>query len=294
VQGSGDQKFVPRLRLDSLGKFAQRSARLKELFEGISRQMLSVPPYSLGYPGDQAQSAYYPGDNRITRDEIAAVSRHLEGKSIFPENTRIHKVASSQMPIFEILQASVEKDTLIQDTQIQDFGLPGSVSLVKLVRGDHSQELEHICAALDQASEHAANNTQKLFISQYIDSFRTGSLDVYRDSQRTWINDKNPRVENIFGFVEPYRDPHGIRAEFEGLVAITDAEQTKLLLNLVEHSTQFIRLLPWANTGSTENDGKGPFEKALLEPPDFTSLHGMHTSCDITAFLPFSSSSILL
>lgn len=206
------------------------------------------------------------------------VSRLLEEKLIFPENTRIRKVTSTPTPTFEVLQASIE-----QDERIQEVFLPGSAGLVKIVRSDHSKELKCICAALSQASEHSANDTQKLFISQYIESFRTGSLDVYRNSQRTWITDKNPRVENIFGFVEPYRDPHGIRAEFEGLVAITDTEETKALLRIVEHSTQFIRLLPWANTESTANEGKGPFEKALFERPDFTSLHGMWTSCNITS-----------
>lgn len=217
------------------------------------------------------------------------ISRFLEEMSIFPENTRIRKVASSQTPTFEVLQASIEKDT-----QIHEFRLSKSTGLVMLVRGDHSEELKLICSALSNASKNAANNTQKLFISQYIDSFKTGSLDVYRDSQRTWIKDKSPRVENIFGFVEPYRDPCGIRAEFEGLVAITDSEETKLLLKLVEHSTQFIRLLPWANTGSTENEGKGPFEKALFQPPDFTSLHGMWTSAMSHHSNPFPSPSILL
>jgi dipeptidyl-peptidase III len=206
------------------------------------------------------------------------ISQFLEEMSIFPENTRIRKATSTPTPIFEVLQASIEKDT-----QIHEFLLPGSTGLVRLVRGDHSEELGLICSALSNASKNAANNVQKLFISRYIDSFKTGSLDVYRDSQRTWIKDKSPRVENIFGFVEPYRDPSGIRAEFEGLVAITDSEETKLLLKLVEHSTRFIRLLPWADTGSTENEGKGPFEKALFQPPDFTSLHGMWTSCNVTS-----------
>jgi dipeptidyl-peptidase-3 len=187
--------------------------------------------------------------------------------SIFPENTRIRKITSDKTPTFEVLQASIEKDA-----EVEDYPLVGSTVMVRLVRGDHSEELELICSALSEASKYAANDTQKLFISQYIESFTTGSLDAYRESQRSWIIDMSPRVENIFGFVEPCRDPCGIRAEFEGLVAITDNKETKALLKLVEHSTQFIRLLPWA---STMNDGKGPFEKALFEPPDFTCLHGM-------------------
>ncbi|PSN64888.1 peptidase M49, dipeptidyl-peptidase III [Corynespora cassiicola Philippines] len=110
-------------------------------------------------------------------------------------------------------------------------------------------------------------------LSDYIESFRTGDLEVYRNSQRTWIMDKSPRVENIFGFVEPYRDPYGIRAEFEGLVVIMDLEETSKLTKLVESSDVFIKRLPW--TGNDENDGKGPFEKALFEAPDFTSIHSL-------------------
>jgi dipeptidyl-peptidase III len=111
-------------------------------------------------------------------------------------------------------------------------------------------------------------------LEQYVESFTTGSLDVYRDSQRSWIADKAPKIENIFGFVEPYRDPAGVRAEFEGLVAIADAQETKLLTNLVRESDKFIRRLPWIEH---ENSGKGPFEKNLFEPPDFSSIHGITT-----------------
>jgi dipeptidyl-peptidase-3 len=85
-----------------------------------------------------------------------------------------------------------------------------------------------------------------------------------------WVRDKAPRVENIFGFVEPYRDPHGIRSEFEGLVAIANDGETKLLARLVENSAKFIRQLPWV---ARENTGNGPFEKNLFEPPDFSSIH---------------------
>ncbi len=62
---------------------------------------------------------------------------------------------------------------------------------------------------------------------------------------------KAPTIENIFGFVEPYRDPHGIGSEFEGLVAIANQKETELLATLVENSAKFIRRLPWA---TSEND----------------------------------------
>jgi dipeptidyl-peptidase-3 len=191
----------------------------------------------------------------------------LEDRAIYPENTRIRKINDGSVDTYELLQASVETD----QQPIPLFTLQSGQAIV-IIRGDHSAELSNICSCLSETAKYASNDIQRLFLSQYIESFRTGSLDVYRDSQRTWIQDKNPRVENIFGFVEPYRDPAGIRAEFEGLVAISDAQETKTLLTLVEHSDTFIARLPWAEEGS-ENNGKGPFEKALFEPPDFTSIH---------------------
>jgi dipeptidyl-peptidase III len=132
--------------------------------------------------------------------------------------------------------------------------------------------------------EYTANKRQVDIISQHIQSFQTGDLEQYRESQRTWVADKAPKVECIFGFVEPYRDPLGIRSEFEALFAISNAEETRVLSELVQHSDTFVRRLPWAS-GCTENNGKGPFEKALFEAPDFASIHS--TSHRALKFLHF-------
>jgi len=230
--------------------------------------MTEVPPYALGFPSDIALSAYYPGPLRITQEEISLVSLALEQRSILPENTRMRKIQEHQPAIFEVLQASVD-----EDAEPQTFSPPDSEVSIRIVRGDHSEELAKICSSLSHAIKYASNEKQELFLSQYIQSFQNGSLDVYRDSQRTWISDKSPRVENIFGFVEPYRDPYGVRAEFEGLVGIPDPEETRKLMTLVDNSGTFIKRLPWVKSGERENNGKGPFERALFDPPDFASIH---------------------
>lgn len=232
--------------------------------------MISTPPFSLGFPGSLTQSAYYPGPATISKEEVAIVSKALEERLVFPENTRIRKIISkSGVTDFEVLKASIEKGS-----SSEEFTLPDSGATVRVIGGDHSEELNQINSCLAKASTYAANEAQKRFISQYMESFKTGNLESYRDSQRTWIKDTSPRVENIFGFVEPYRDPYGTRAEFEGLVAISSQTETKILTKLVEHSATFIKRLPWAMGSSPENNGKGPFEKALFEPPDFSSIHG--------------------
>ena len=180
LQGSGDQKFLPNVSPQCLTKLAAKSLKLKKLHEEIAEPILSTPPFSLGYPGDLAQSAYYPGLCIISKDEIAVVSRALEDRSIFPENTRIRKVKSNGLSVFEVLQASTEKDVTPQE-----ISLPGSKGTVRIIRQDHSEELAHICSSLAEASKYAANENQTSFLSQYIESFRTGSLHAYRNSQRT-------------------------------------------------------------------------------------------------------------
>ncbi|KFY81724.1 hypothetical protein V500_11143 [Pseudogymnoascus sp. VKM F-4518 (FW-2643)] len=268
--GSGDQKFVPDLSsLEPLKRLASRSPRLQELYVGFANDILSTPPFSLGYPGGTSQSAYYPGHCNIIHDEVEAISHTLQELSIFPENTRISKTILAGTPSFSVLQASTEIGI-----SSYEFLLKQDIkSVVQLVSGDHCDELRQICTSLTEALKYTANDTQKLFVSQYIESFHTGSLHAYRDSQRTWVRDKAPVIENIMGFVEPYRDPHGTRAEFEGLVAISDSEETKALKRLVDNSAKFIRRLPWLESHSLDNDGKGPFEKELFEPPDFASVH---------------------
>jgi dipeptidyl-peptidase-3 len=227
----------------------------------MSRDVDAMPPFNLGFPSDTAQSSYYQGDT-VSESDANTVSKILEQNTIFPENTRLQKTKDG----FDVLIASVESGIAAQ------FPLPsGQEAHVRLVKGDHSSDLQRICAELKEASRYTANELQRNVISAYIESFETGSLDTYRKSQRLWVQDKAPRVENIFGFVEPYRDPQGIRAEFEALVAIADDMETLLLTKLVENSARFIRRLPWA---TPENDGKGPFEKSLFEPPDFSSIHG--------------------
>ena len=254
-------------------KLVRGSPQVERLLDQISDAMYSCPPSSLGYPGEHAQSAYYPGEQRITQDEIAAVDRILEEKAIFAENTRIRKTNSKGKISFEVLQASTTKTT-----ENLQHGEDATNASIRLAGGDHSNELLQICSMLAEGKRHASSDLQQLFLSQYIESFKSGSLGIYRDSQKAWIQDKTPRVENIFGFVEPYRDPFGVRAEFEGLVAIRDREATDALKRLIYHSDKFIRRLPWTEGQAPDGAGALPFEKKLFEPPALNSMHGTLTN----------------
>ncbi|EPS45026.1 hypothetical protein H072_992 [Dactylellina haptotyla CBS 200.50] len=275
--GQGDQKFIPQLPEPEFRKLASGSAIAKKIYERISDAMYSTMPLCLGYPSEtgQAQSRYYisSGDAEpFTKDEISSISQILQDRGIHQENTEFVKKLSraDNGYSFTVFQASIdlpEAPILLSSTMRE-----GKEFTVVLLKANHRKQLEKINDELTAALAYCANDRQKLVLQKLIESFKTGDMEAYKESQRHWVKDIQPAVENIFGFVEPYRDPAGVRAEFEGLVGLVDKDETRTLTALAENSARFIRLLPWTK-GFTDNDGKGPFEKELFEAPDFTSLH---------------------
>ena len=140
-----------------------------------------------------------------------------------------------------------------------------------------------IAGYLKKAAENAANENQKKMHLAYADSFEGGSQETWKNSQRYWIRDKKPMVESNIGFVETYRDPHGIHGEWEGFAAIVNLERTRAFGALVDSAESMIPRLPWS----------AAFEKDKFLSPDFTSLEvlsfaggGIPAGINIVGYLP--------
>ena len=80
--------------------------------------MYSSHPSSLGFPGSKTQSAYYPGDYAITKEEIADISNLMEQNGVLPENTRIQKRMKGDKTIYEVRQASSSIEPHFQSYKI--------------------------------------------------------------------------------------------------------------------------------------------------------------------------------
>lgn len=279
IQGDGDRKVCPDVSKDSLRKMATISPEASTRLNGIIDLMMASQPAGLGYPDENNQSGYYPGKRTITKEEITAITKMMEVKNIAPENTRLQKrtrgehSADDHFDGFEILQASAETDAIPQFLGNIEIGNRPPAK-VFLRRGDHSKEMAKICADLSSASTYATNKQQKSAISQLVETFRTGDYNAFRSAQKTWIQDKAPRVEHCMGFLFGYRDPNGVRAEWQAAAGVADSNESGNMNQLVKRSPEFIRTLPWAVPG--ENDGKGPFEPSEIIVPDFAIIHGEH------------------
>ncbi|KAF7595419.1 hypothetical protein BBP40_006041 [Aspergillus hancockii] len=269
-KGFGDSKFIPRLPVEAFEALASATPETKAAFEKANKtgggiyETKDQSLMHLGYTDGGHMTTYYPDSPSITKDEITAIGDLMERKGLPLENTRLKKLPSGD---FELLIASGISSPPSRDRDLGDvelFELEGKLQgrKLRLVFGDHVEEMAKIALSIKQAGLNAANDNQKRMLDAYALSFGAGSIEAFKESQRVWVKDQKPALETNIGFVETYRDPHGVRGEWEGFVALVNMERTQAFGKLVDSAESMIPKLPW---------GKD-FEKDKFLSPDFTSL----------------------
>jgi len=266
-KGFGDAKFVPRFSPQTLEALASKvGGDAVKAYEGCKSAIYADTArpalMHFGFPAPQGHmSNYYPDSPTITQKEIEEVGEFLGKNNLLPENSRLRKTQDGN---YEVLIASALSKPPPEGS---DVGPETSWILedgrkISLVFGDHQEEMAKIALHIKKARQHAANATQKQMMDAYAKSFGTGSLLAFKESQKLWVKDLGPEVESNIGFIETYRDPAGIRGEWEGFVAMVNKERTLAFKKLVDAAPAMIPKLPWSKD----------FEKDVFTPPDFTSL----------------------
>ena len=264
----GDAKFLPRCSEKSVAALAAASPEAGKFYQATAGGIFSASNSAmmhLGFPEAGHMTTYYPDSSHITQAEIEAVSTWMGSKKLLPENTRLRK---TQNGAFELLIASAVTEVPSHggdigkhtDFSVEDGPLKGKA--IKLVYGDYAAEMKNAAKYMQLAADNGENENQKRMHQEYSKSFESGSLEAFKDSQRYWIKDKGPMVECNIGFVETYRDPAGVRGEWEGFASVVNMERTRAFGELVSSAPKLIPLLPWG----------AEFEKDKFLSPDFTSL----------------------
>ncbi|KAL1472036.1 hypothetical protein MTO96_039580, partial [Rhipicephalus appendiculatus] len=258
-KGFGDNKFIPGVAKDKLEKLLRLSkaweaepAALEHLWSEVSDPLYSLRDSEkhLGFP-PKATTTYF--SKNCTEKDAELASSYMKQKR--------PAAGAGDQDHYEIRFASVLST---EDPESSKFLVCDVMdnSKVTFTRGDYSPLLKLTVDNLRLAQENAANDTQRQMLGKYIESFTVGSLDAHKDGSRFWIRDKGPNVESYIGFIETYRDPAGIRGEFEGFVAMVNRPQSEKFGALVERAESLLKLLPWPKS----------FEKDRFLRPDFTSL----------------------
>ncbi|KAL1110164.1 hypothetical protein AAG570_008241 [Ranatra chinensis] len=261
----GDSKFIPNLNEEkfqsivfSSEAYRKDPRRMRWLWSRCKEKLYSIKPNerALGFP-EKGVTTYL--STNITQDDLDRVNDYYKDNRVEGYNSRTFKIIKNDKITYVTRLASVK------------YGFDGGVMLepsvhngrdFRMSRGDYSELLEAVCHYLEKAMEHTENAYEKLMLRKYISSFTTGSLEDHKEGSRYWIKDKSPIVETYIGFIETYRDPCGIRGEFEGFVAVVNKNMSEKFTSLVSEAKHLISKLPW-----------GPeFEKDEFLEPDFTSL----------------------
>ena len=106
------------------------------------------------------------------------------------------------------------------------------------VGGLYGPALEKICSELEKAAAVAENQTQKDYIADLVNYYRTGDLKLWDEYNIKWVNDTLGTVDFVNGFVEDYNAPLGRKATWEGLVNFKDSEASKRA-ELISESAQW-------------------------------------------------------
>ncbi|VDP91206.1 unnamed protein product [Echinostoma caproni] len=260
-QNFGDTKFIPAISHNRLAEFLSvTDAFSKTMFEELSPSIYSLNSrrLRLGFGPSEGISTYYSAD--CSREDAEIAQTYLKATNMEAYNTRLFKECTSEdnRHVVSLRIASADKKVIPAEPIVK---LPSDWSF-QLHFGDLSELMSVLVDSIQLVLPVVLNEDQKRMWALYAESFKTGSIDAHKEGSKVWVKDRSPAVETYIGFIESYRDPLGVRAEFEGFVAIVNKVISAKFQSLVSSAVQILSHLPWPST----------YERDVFRKPDFTSL----------------------
>ena len=251
--GFGDKKLLPRITRAQLEDLVKPHPELAALLSECVEALYSEEPSTLniGFHPEGSTAYYNPAE--FTQAEQAGVDAVLREKGVRIENTIIFRRSDR----YEACRMCIDVDKTGE--KVGEYnGLP-----IYVTKGLHSEIFVKVNKWLELARQNAANETQVQMLDRLIQHYQHGSVEDHVAYSELWVKDEDPVVENYHGFIESYRDPSGVRCEFEGFVACVDPVESKFLHDFVANSAKILPLLPYPKE----------YERKSFSPPSFNAIN---------------------
>jgi dipeptidyl-peptidase-3 len=93
--------------------------------------------------------------------------------------------------------------------------------------GMYGSAISNIIYWIQKALAVADNEKQKMALGKLIEFYTTGDLKTFDTYSIAWVQDANPLVDVVNGFIEVYGDALGRKATWEAVVSVRDEEATR-------------------------------------------------------------------
>ena len=119
-----------------------------------------------------------------------------------------------EAPQYGLNSKLIKKDGRLQELVWKKDGMYGSA-------------ISKIIFYLRKALAVADNEKQKVALEKLIEFYTTGDLKTFDAYSIAWLQDADPLVDVVNGFIEVYGDAVGRKASWESVVSVRDAEATR-------------------------------------------------------------------
>lgn len=108
-----------------------------------------------------------------------------------------------------------------------------------IVDGKYGAALKKIVENLRLARPYAEDEKQKGIIDKIIEFYETGNLKTFDEYSILWVENTEPLVDFVNGFIECYGDPLGLKCSWESIVNFKDLIATKRTEVMSENAQWF-------------------------------------------------------
>lgn len=197
----GSDKFVPKFERQW---FVEQTKCSEEIAEVIFNPEVMAKKISLAEGVDLLLASacnYYQG---VTQEEAEAFYAEMKAKG------------DQTHPVMYGMNSTLVKGA---DGKIYED--------IWKVGGKYGKAISKIVENLKLARPFAEDAKQQQVIDLLISFYETGDLKTFDEYSIAWVENTEPNVDFVNGFIESYGDPLGMKASWESIVNFKDIEATK-------------------------------------------------------------------